>query len=79
MIRNLKKLDNIKIIELLKNEVSNINEIEVENMIRSNSYCKVYAEENSIIGFSILTFDNIKKDSKLMLYVSESNRNTQML
>lgn len=44
-------------------------------MIRSNSYCKVYAEENSIIGFSILTFDNIKKDSKLMLYVSESNRN----
>lgn len=75
MIKNLKKLDNIKIIELLKNEVSNINEIEIENMINSNSYCKVYEEGNSILGFSILTFDNIKKDSTLVLYVSESNRN----
>lgn len=70
MIKNLKKLDNIKIIELLKNEVSKINEIEIKNMINSNSYCKVYEEGNSILGFSILTFDNIKKDSTLVLYVS---------
>lgn len=75
MIRNLKKLDNIKIIELLKNEVSNINEIEIENMINSNIYCKVYEKENSILGFYILTFDNIKKDSNLLLYVSEAYRN----
>lgn len=75
MIRNLTKLDNIKIIELLKNEVSNINEIEIENMINSNSYCKVYEEGNSILGFYILTFDNIKKDSNLLLYVSEAYRN----